>query len=81
MVSDFFQFLLLFIAAENNVLGLKKNMKMNVICAWYVITSPKILRPCVLSIHTFRYVDIPDVTACYEVSFDFIDLYSNFRIK
>ena len=39
--------------------------KMSGICVWYHISSPIFHRMCVWSIHTFWYIDMPDIAKSY----------------
>ena len=48
------------------------------ICVWEHILSQNFYRMYVYSIHTFWYIDIPDVTASYGVPIDFIAFFRVF---
>ena len=55
----------------NTVLSAKCTTKMNGICVWKYISSPNFHRMYVYSIHTFCYIDMPDLSASYGRPFNF----------
>ena len=71
--TDFFIFQFYFLVGWQHCFVCEKNTtNMNGICVWKYISLPNFHRLCVWWIHSFWYVDMPDVTATYGTPLDFV---------
>ena len=74
MWPDFLFLALYFLCVGNTGFGLEiKITKMSHIWAGYIVSSWNFHRLCVLTIHTFWRVDMPDVISGYGIAFDLVD--------